>query len=289
MIFDERDGKPRAAFESPVATTASFTTEAEPLVSCLCITRGKPQKLRRAIRCFAAQRHPHRELIVVYEDDDPATESVVFESSSRLGDCIKPVRVGAHPKLTLGELRNIAVEAARGEYICQWDDDDWYHNERIVRQLLAIRNSARNACLLTNWLVFDELERKAYFSQFRLWEGSLFCRRDIVTPEVRYPSAIKHEDTVFTGLLVSRGHVFPLVDPSLYIYTVHKTNTWQREHFERIFSRSQLLGPAVSQQIEEILDEKHEIAVASTMLLDRRLLEQLNYFPRVSTQLLSST
>ena len=260
------------------------TTETEKLVSCLCVTRGKPQKLRRAIRCFVAQRHPRKELVLVYESDDEATESTVLEFSRLFSGLIKPVKVCVKPKLTLGDLRNIAVEAASGEFICQWDDDDWYHNERIVLQLGAIHASMHPACLLTNWIVFDELDRNAYFSQFRLWEGSLLCRRDLISGSIKYPSAIKHEDTIVTGMLVSRGYVFPLVEPGLYIYTVHKKNTWEREHFEGIFSRSQALNAEISKQIGDILDEKIEIEVASELLRDRHLLEQLNYFPRVATR-----
>jgi glycosyltransferase involved in cell wall biosynthesis len=39
-------------------------------------------------------------------------------------------------KLTLGELRNISVREADGEYVCVWDDDNWYGSNRLNPKIL---------------------------------------------------------------------------------------------------------------------------------------------------------
>jgi len=251
----------------------------EPLVSCLCVTRGKPDKLRRAIDCFLAQTYECRQLVIVFEDDDFPTRRVVKEVESRFPRHVVSMEVPARPKLTLGQLRNVAVSLADGEYFCQWDDDDWYHDQRVANQLAAARSSGRPACLLTNWLIFDEIKRQAYFSHFRLWEGTILCRRDVLDEQLRYPSLPRAEDYLFTNLLVERGHVFPLAAAGMYIYTVHTKNTWSRDHFETMFSCSQRLSSEATMLIEDILNGRYSVADASRLLRSGRVLNQLSYFP----------
>lgn len=263
---------------SPPATKSPAPVPRYPLVSCLCVTRFKPEKLQRAVDCFLAQRYPNKELVLVYEDDDLATQALADSLAREHGDLILVVRVSANPKLKLGDLRNISIDQARGEYFCQWDDDDWYHNERIGRQLEAAQANHRDACLLTNWIIFDEVERQAYFSFVRLWEGSVLCKSDVLSSTLRYPAAAKFEDTVFTRLLVARGSVFPLVAASLYIYTAHGTNTWSREHFRTMFSLSQKLDVETTALIADILAGKYSVDEASAILSTETMLRKLIYF-----------
>src|SRR5688572_4791529 len=101
----------------------SHLARVHPLISCLCVTRGKPDKLVRAIECFDAQNYPNRELLVLCEEDDAATRQAV-DQLVHSGAAIEKLVVGVSPKRSLGELRNLAVRHCRGEYFCQWDDDD---------------------------------------------------------------------------------------------------------------------------------------------------------------------
>jgi glycosyltransferase involved in cell wall biosynthesis len=246
-----------------------------PLISCLCVTRGKPEKLRRAIDCFFAQKYSNKELVVVYEDDDPATHLVAQSLISAGRADLIAVRARTSPKMMLGELRTLAVERSRGEYFCQWDDDDWYHNERLLLQLAALSSSRSRACILTHWLMFDEMHHQAYCSHRRLWEGSILCRKDVATSELQYPAEAKGEDNIFTQGLVARGYVHPLLAPGLYIYTVHGKNTWPRDHFEWNFSRAQKLSKETSRLIGDILAGRYSIAEASAHLSSEDLLGQL--------------
>src|SRR5436305_1073460 len=38
---------------------------------------------------------------------------------------------------TVGDLRNLALEHATGDFIVNWDDDDWHHPRRIEVQMQA--------------------------------------------------------------------------------------------------------------------------------------------------------
>src|SRR6267142_4013109 len=135
-----------------------------PLVSCLCITKNDLGQLRRAVRCFSGQSYPHKELVIVHE----GLGTAVTDWLGRLKTInVKIVPVPIRPKKSLGELRNISIAHARGEYFCQWDDDDWYHRDRVRVQLAQALTQRQPATFLMNWLIYNEKNSRAYFSQLR--------------------------------------------------------------------------------------------------------------------------
>ena len=77
--------------------------------------------LRRAVNCFLDQTYEPRELIVVHRSDDSATRNYLDGLQQAL---IRTVELPVRPKISLGELRNFAIQASRGRYIATWDDDD---------------------------------------------------------------------------------------------------------------------------------------------------------------------
>jgi len=235
---------------------------AAPLISCLCVTRGRSDLLARSIRCFQAQGWPKRELVIVYESDDAATRAFL----SKLADpMIRIVEVPASPKLSLGELRNLAIEAARGRWFCQWDDDDWYHRDRLSAQWTALRAARKSACVLMHWLVFDATTERACISPRWPWEGSILCDRHALHGGPRYASAERAEDTPFVQALVRRGEVVPLIRPGLYIYVYHQHNVWDYAHWQNnILSQSPRdLDAADAEQIGAILCGDRSVAEGS--------------------------
>ena len=105
-----------------------------PLVSCLMVTRDRVALARRAVRCLAAQTWPAVELVVV-DDGDADYAPMLAEFEPRLA--IRYLRLTPQPGRYLGALRNLALEAARGELCAQWDDDEWYHPDRLRAQVAA--------------------------------------------------------------------------------------------------------------------------------------------------------
>jgi hypothetical protein len=86
-------------------------------VSAICLAYDLPRRqviLEEAVESFARQTFPARELIIVND-----TPGLVIE-------CDLPrVRViNVPPCATLGEKYNAGIEAAHGNLICCWDDDD---------------------------------------------------------------------------------------------------------------------------------------------------------------------
>ena len=131
-------GNPDRAIEvAPLSPSADC-----PLVSCLMVSRGRLFPGRHAVECFLRQTHANRELVIVI--DDPGCDlraHVLALADPRL----RLVEIPSGQR-TLGELRNIAVANARGEYVCQWDDDDLYAPQRIEVQLATLVATGAAAC-----------------------------------------------------------------------------------------------------------------------------------------------
>jgi len=250
-----------------------------PLVSCLCVTRNKPHKLRRALRCFNAQTYPNRELVLVVESDDEASLALLAEQSSdfRSANVLTHI-VSAVPKLTLGDLRNVSIDVCNGEYFCQWDDDDWYHRERIAVQMEGLAKSHQAATLLTYWFMFETGTRQAYLSPNRLWEGSILCRKSVLDAALRYPALPRMEDTVFVNALAARVGIFPQVAPSLYIYEVHENNTWNAKHFKLLLSVSQALPRAASELIAGVMGGQYSPEQAARVMDSKEILQEARFY-----------
>lgn len=221
-------------------------------ISCICITRHRPHLLKRAMACFHAQTHPDKELVVLCEEDDAATLRLLdgLPASGELKILIVPRETGRH----LGYLRNYAIARASGNYICQWDDDDWYHPERLRYQLSLIEGTHYAACVLSRELIFDTRSGTAWLSCQRHWEGSVLCRREEAL-EYPYSNLEKGEDTPMILSLQRQRLLY--TDPAstpFYIYIFHGENTWDYDHFKGFFPYSTQLPAAVAQLVGRITD-----------------------------------
>lgn len=200
-----------------------------PLVSCLMVTRGRGRMAATAVDCFRAQTYPHRELVVITEFLDP----VLADHLNRIADPRIRVVVVGDVGLKLGELRNRAVAAARGEYVCQWDDDDLSDPDRLSAQIAALERTGTDGCVLERWTLYWPKEGRLAVSGYRDWEGSLLARRDAL-PE--YPPLGKGEDTPTVLGLARRGRLARLDRPDLYVYVVHGENTFYPGHFTAMWT-----------------------------------------------------
>lgn len=233
-----------------------------PLISCLCVTRGRVALLSRALACFRSQTWQNKEFVLLYESDD--AETAAYAATLAGDPQIRCVEVPVSPKLPLGALRNLSIKAASGEYIAQWDDDDWSGPARLAVQMDAIQKHQRPACVLVRWTMYDAVERLAYVSGQRAWEGSLLARRDVVPP---YPELRIAEDTPSVQAMLRDRLLVGLDFPELYIYTFHGTNTWDLHHWkEELLPWCQPLGARELEDIEKALGVTAEPGPASSPL-----------------------
>src|SRR5262249_28960974 len=101
-----------------------------PRISCIMPTRDRRSFVPLALRCFAAQDYPDRELILVDDGADPVAD---------LAEGVPGVRyVRVRGTRSIGAKRNLGFGAATGEIVAHWDDDDWYGPDRLTAQMAPL-------------------------------------------------------------------------------------------------------------------------------------------------------
>lgn len=243
-----------------------------PLISCLCVSNNRASYLTNAIRYFLAQTYPNKELIIISSKPDPEyTEITAPYKKSNVRYYGLPSGEG----LTLGELRNISLEKAAGEYFCVWDDDDWHHCLRLEIEMQELIKSGKKGVVLAYCIVYDQMSGEAFLSVPTTILPSMLCQKSVISPDLLYPARNKQEDTVFAIRLFRMNLFFPLVHPVLYIYVHHGNNTWGPEHFMR--HRGHKLSEKVTEIISEAVSGKISCEEGSELLSHPDVLSELNY------------
>jgi glycosyltransferase involved in cell wall biosynthesis len=215
------------------------------LVSCLTVTTDRLRLLKQAIACYCAQTYSPCELVVLAAGT-PRYQAAIEDHVRILGrDDIRVVRVH-EPAPSLGRLRNLSVQHARGELICQWDDDDLYHPDRVRVQLAALEQAGVEACFLSEHLHLYPRDRTLYWIDWardaglareqQMVPSSVLARRSpaLVYPETGAESRLG-EDNVVRAAVWARGAVaLPPGHGYLYIYRFHGRNVTSSEHHQRI-------------------------------------------------------
>lgn len=120
-----------------------MSSEKEVLVSCLCVTEGRPAFMPWLLWCFDRQVWPLRELVIVDSSEKP------FHVAGR-----DNVRLVAMPVGTcVPKKRGRALQKARGEVVTWFDDDDWQHPHKLSWLVDALSNGAGFAGSRRGWFV----------------------------------------------------------------------------------------------------------------------------------------
>ncbi len=217
-------------------------------VSCLCLTRNRTKFLHRAIRCFRRQTWSNKELVIVYDFDDKKTEKFLQHFADKPD--IKLVK-NTRKKPSVGFLRNLSVNNATGPFVMQWDDDDFFADNRIKFMMKKLKQNGKPAIVLNSWYcVFlkNNTIRKA--SRYT-YEGTILAKK-VLLKKFPYPNWTRKrsangseigEDTAVIRKLRNRNKLAVVHNPSLYYYFIHGTNTCSKNHFRRMYrSASPLPG-----------------------------------------------
>lgn len=218
-------------------TSIDFNAESDsaaqlPRVSCLMVTADRPNLARRAIRCFVNQTYPNLELVVL----DNGKESIEDLLVDLPQDRVVYKKLPWSSETVIGELRNISLSLARGEYIVpHWDDDDWYHPDRVSRQMEPLLNEGFDACTLAGTLV--HVHSDEYFDHpfvGLLPNGvppTVIHKR---SSDIRYPELRRTSDTAYINSWRERQYcMLPSEDSYLYVRYSHGDNLWEQDHFLR--------------------------------------------------------
>lgn len=209
------------------ASTALPSARPLPLVSCTMPTRGRPAFVAQAVAYFHRQDYPHRELVIVYENESDLPPGIAGQG----------VRLIRSSQRSIGGKRNEAVAAARGEIIAHWDDDDWYDSKRLSRQVRPLVEDVADITGLngmlfmaiqdeTFWAVTRALHRRLFLGNVS--GGTLVFRRALWLRSGPYPATSLREDADFMAAAMRDGaRLCALPGRELCIYVRHSNNTWK--------------------------------------------------------------
>ncbi|MNV70454.1 hypothetical protein D3C71_1634220 [compost metagenome] len=162
----------------------------------------------------------------------------------------------------------MAIEEADGDFICQWDDDDWYHVNRLQYQFTALTAAGKSGSILTHWLIFNATNNKLYISHARNWEGSLLCSKHLFSLK-QYDNSSRGEDTAVVEFLCEEGYIVNINEiTGLYIYVYHGGNTWDLNHFNEIFACCQEIqvSPAMTGRIFGLSPDQSSVLIDEILL-----------------------
>ena len=212
---------------------------AAPLISCLTVTLpvpGRLERLKQSLAAYASQTHERRELVLVINGGTAEAAAAIKAHVATLGRgdirLIEPPGV-----LTLGALRNISLEAARGDVVCQWDDDDLNHPTRLARQVEALAASDAEGICLQEVMQFFPTERRLYCTNWRATEarahpGTLmrWARAPAAYPETGDRARLGEDLEVVLALQRRGAHAVMEGVAHLYVYVSYGENSWDEGH-----------------------------------------------------------
>ncbi|MGD8747885.1 MAG: glycosyltransferase family A protein [Balneolaceae bacterium] len=194
------------------------------------VTANRKHLMKRSIKCFLNQQYDNKEMVVIDDGEQDLEEVLQEVPSSQL----QYVKLQKKPENTLGKLRNRSLKEATGDFLIQWDDDDWYHPERILMQSKVLKNGY-DACCLSGALM--HLDEKPYMDHPYIGflpdgiPGSIMHRRD---NNIQYPHKRRAEDTIYLKKWMQKRYLqLPDEYSYLFIRCYHGANTWEKEHFLR--------------------------------------------------------
>jgi glycosyltransferase involved in cell wall biosynthesis len=206
-------------------------------ISCLTITQlNRIKLLERSIHSYAIQTiaKKSRELIIVHHEGKEGNNAIQKLSTKYNVEA----KIFSVSKCPLGELRNISLEVATGDILCQWDDDDFYHPNRLRIQSNPFTLNECAATTLDSQLFWFSKHQTIYIRRAGKEgiHGSIMFRKNL---GMRYrPELSKGEDTQLIKQLLSLGNhsIYRINNhPELYVRTYHGLNTWDFEqHFSQI-------------------------------------------------------
>ena len=194
------------------------------VVSCIMPTRDRRLFVVQAVAQFLAQDYADRELIVVDDGDDSVADLLPADSR------IRSIRLDR--RATIGAKRNIACEAAAGEVIAHWDDDDWMADWRLTYQMTALAEHSADLCGLSRLYFYDSHSRQAWQYVYppggSPWvAGGTLCYRKAIGRARPCADVDDGEDTRWVWALRDRK-IVALDDPTFYVARIHSHNTKTR-------------------------------------------------------------
>jgi glycosyltransferase involved in cell wall biosynthesis len=209
-------------------------------VSCVTVTKGRFDLLKKSVQCYINQTYPNKELVILSQAEDNSEIKNWLMTLNRTDI----VFAEAPPDICLGEMRNTSMELAHGDIICQWDDDDLYHSDRVSYQYQTMMASADfSGSCYTNFLKYFKEDQTMYWCDW--WSEGGF--RKFLCGSIMFHKKYYHiydghfypengeqchveEDFNVLQKLVIHGPIAPASKGYHYVYVYHGYNTYEIDH-----------------------------------------------------------
>lgn len=220
-----------------------------PKISCVTVTTGRHELLKKSIYCYTQQTYKNRELIVVSQGSHEVNLKIRNHIESLQRDDI--VFVEAPQRITLGAMRNLSVEIATGSIICQWDDDDLCHPHRVMAQYHAMLGGGTVASLYTQHLKYFVDSGEMYWCDWSVerpqWR-TMLCGTIMFHKEMFYNfnnrlypehgNQSDREEDMNVLIKFSRvGKLAPVNYGHHYIYVFHGNNVYDLDHHKLVLQK----------------------------------------------------
>lgn len=252
-------------------------------VSCLMVTKGRPELIKKSVDCYLRQTYPNRELIILSQGLPEENAAIV-----KLIDGRSDIFFYEAPQsICLGEMRNASIELSQGDVICQWDDDDLYHSRRIEDQysLMTLSDSFVGCCY-NQFLKYFSNTNEMYWCD---WSGEGY-ERQFLCGTIMFYKRLYHEyggwfypeegnqchveeDLNVMDKLMSHGTLAAINKGHQYIYVYHGENTYNIDHHNLaidVSGRKRVMNSREIARHRPLIDETFsEIGLSEVNWVDR--------------------
>ncbi|HEX5725389.1 MAG TPA: glycosyltransferase family A protein [Longimicrobiaceae bacterium] len=225
-------GAPRpvraAATPAPVPEAPAAPAGEPPLVSCIMPTADRRPFVARAIEYFLRQDYPNTELVIVDDGADAVADLAARDP--------RITYLRAPRGTSIGAKRNAGCQAARGEIVACWDDDDWHAPDRLSYQAAPLLAGRADATALEGTVLVEHPAGRFWACSARVRDTMFFYgvvggtvvfhRRSL--ERARFPDASLAEDAGFLRALLRRGaRLEKLPNAGRFLYVRHGRNSWR--------------------------------------------------------------
>lgn len=206
--------------------TAPFNRQGDPVYATMITGKSLHRAgwATLALENFALQTYPNRYLVVVNDGD--------FDLDAAWLPAGRVISIRPRQRHSLGELRNIALDAIPdGALWMFWDDDDWRHPRLMSAQHRVLTGLGVAGCFMASQVKYAF----GIDAAFEHWNpggfaGTFMGYND---PALRFPDLGRHEDSCFADALKRTKRWYPWKNPPhYYLRFIHGANTWDDGHFK---------------------------------------------------------
>lgn len=264
------------------------------LVSVIMPTYKRSEKLIRAIKSVLSQTYSNLELLLVNDNDpgdlftlDLQQKVNVFEKDPRFHLIIQEKHVNG------AVARNIGIRHARGEFIAFLDDDDWWKEDKIEKQIKVLYKLSEEygvvSCRIEHYNNEKLIARLPKYRDGYVYKDILMLKSDFATSTLLFRHKLLDEVGYFDEKLL-RHQDLQLLTIFTYKYKLKQINEFlhccdisdiqNRPNVEKIIKTKKMYFESIS-QIFETLDRKeknavicaHRCEVGITQLKNRKIFE----------------